>query len=68
MPNRTQYIRNEDVEAWDAIENKSEWIHRHLTLEKAKQVIESAKSKTCPNGHSIPEGRSKCMGKGCKYS
>ncbi len=21
----------------------------------------------CPNGHSIPEGRSKCMGKGCKY-
>lgn len=24
--------------------------------------------KFCPNGHPIPEGRTKCMGKGCKYS
>jgi hypothetical protein len=22
----------------------------------------------CANGHPIPDGRSKCMGKGCKYS
>lgn len=22
----------------------------------------------CPNGHPIPEGHSKCLGKGCKYS
>lgn len=22
----------------------------------------------CKNGHAIPEGRSKCMGKGCKYA
>lgn len=24
--------------------------------------------KFCPNGHPIPEGKSKCLGKGCKYS
>lgn len=24
--------------------------------------------KLCLNGHPIPEGRSKCLGKGCKYS
>jgi len=22
----------------------------------------------CPKGHAIPDGRSKCMGKGCKYA
>ena len=24
------YIRNKDVEKWDAIDNKSKWIHDHL--------------------------------------
>lgn len=24
--------------------------------------------KFCPNGHAIPDGRTKCMGKGCKYA
>lgn len=24
--------------------------------------------KFCPNGHPIPVGRTKCMGKGCQYS
>jgi len=24
--------------------------------------------KFCKNGHPIPEGRTKCMGKGCKYA
>lgn len=26
------------------------------------------KTKLCKNGHAIPEGRDRCMGKGCKYS
>lgn len=30
MPRITQYIRNDDMAAWEAIENKSEWIHIHL--------------------------------------
>lgn len=25
-------------------------------------------SNTCKEGHPIPSGRSKCLGKGCKYS
>lgn len=80
MPRVTQYIREDDFEAWNAIENKSEWIHQHLknelriikTPEEAKQatkpIVESKEFKTCKNGHAIPSGRSKCTGKGCKYS
>jgi hypothetical protein len=30
MPQTTQYIREEDMEAWSAIANKSKWIHDHL--------------------------------------
>lgn len=39
------------------------------TLEdKLKSMQEKSGMKFCPNGHAIPEGRSKCMGKGCKYA
>lgn len=31
-------------------------------------VIRASELRYCPNGHAIPEGRSKCLGKGCKYS
>lgn len=94
MPNRTQYIRNEDVDAWDALENKSEWIHNHLNQplprimkaekegsqkseentpslphieSKIKEFQGAKKLAFCKNNHAIPEGRDKCMGKGCKY-
>ena len=39
--------------------------------EMESKVQEFAKGKGikfCPNGHAIPAGRSKCMGKGCKYA
>jgi hypothetical protein len=96
MPNRTQYIRNEDVAAWDALDNKSQWIHEHLQAYKpdlylvppkvarkhpelVKQVEKALEPHVkatrvekemtlCKNGHAIPVGRSKCLGRGCKYS
>lgn len=30
MPRVTQYIRDEDINKWNQIENKSQWIHEHL--------------------------------------
>ena len=33
-----------------------------------KERIERVSSGFCKNGHSIPKGRSKCLGKGCKYA
>lgn len=33
MPNRTVYIRIEDLDKWNALENKSEWLHKHLNLD-----------------------------------
>jgi hypothetical protein len=39
---------------------------------RVKETIEKRQAERsvglCPNGHAIPEGRSKCMGKGCKYA
>lgn len=37
MPRVNIYIRNEDVENWEAIENKPEWLH--LNLNKGYKVI-----------------------------
>lgn len=38
-------------------------------VEKIKKIFPKAESQHfCKEGHAIPEGRSKCMGKGCKYS
>lgn len=41
--------------------------------EPLQEQVKRAQSKRenmkfCPNGHPIPEGSSKCLGKGCKYS
>lgn len=30
MPNRTIYIRKDDIDKWDAIESKPEWLHEQL--------------------------------------
>ena len=32
MPHRNIWIRKEDLAAWDAIEDKPAWLHRHLSL------------------------------------
>lgn len=36
--------------------------------DKLKEFAEEKGIKFCANGHAIPAGRSKCMGKGCKYA
>jgi hypothetical protein len=39
--------------------------------EAVKQLKQGKKVKdmhTCPNGHLVPEGSTKCMAKGCKYN
>lgn len=103
MPHKNIWVRKEDLEAFEAIEDFPEWLHENLSqstepkskesprssndgeprVPLSKQAIEEAntpKPKTiseriveksagfCPNGHSIPPGRSRCMGKKCKYS
>lgn len=35
---------------------------------KVQEFAKDKGMKFCPNGHAIPAGRSKCMGKGCKYA
>lgn len=35
---------------------------------KLKEFATEKGIKFCANGHAIPAGRSKCMGKGCKYA
>lgn len=37
-------------------------------VQNPKQIVEAKQPPHCPNGHSIPNGFSKCLGKGCKYS
>lgn len=111
MPQVTVYIRAEDMDAWKAIEKKSEFIHNALNdgrmpfleaqripeivrtkWEKANEALSEAKVSTegryvatpegiygptkleskaqkfCKEGHPIPVGRDKCLGKGCKHS
>lgn len=60
-------------------ESKPSVTTQHKAIDKKDSVVlqerpELVKRQTersvglCPNGHAIPEGRSKCMGKGCKYA
>lgn len=77
MPSVMIYIRQQDYDKWLAIENKPEWLHERLqSSSKVEQVPVKDKvvgstptsAAICKNGHPIPEGRTKCLGKGCKYS
>lgn len=34
MPNKTFYLKREDVKDWEAIDNKSLWIHEHLRKDR----------------------------------
>jgi hypothetical protein len=83
MPNATIYIRKENEDAWSELENKSLWINQQLFKSHTDAPLHidyTAREPTtettpkldnfgfCKNGHPIPEGRIKCLGKGCKYS
>lgn len=39
LMNVTLYIRNEDEAKWKAIENKSEWLHYHLSNESLMSQV-----------------------------
>lgn len=39
-----------------------------LTLENWKAAEEVKEMSVCRNGHPIPDGRDRCLAKGCKYS
>lgn len=36
MPDVRMYIRSEDWDKWQAIENKPEWLHEHLNAKEFK--------------------------------
>jgi len=36
MPNKTVYIRNDDLDKWDAIKDKPEWLHNHLSIDEKR--------------------------------
>ena len=76
MIQKTVYFRTqEDLDKFNAIKNKAEWLHEHLKREpvfvmqqdkfmqfsKARQT--GSQSMLC--GHFQPKG--KCLVKGCKY-
>lgn len=76
------FIRKDNEEAWEKIKNKSEWVNNLLQEPKQPEPIIEPKKNialatpsfvrnnagACKNGHPIPDGRDRCMGKGCKYS
>lgn len=83
MPNKTIYIRKEDEELWDSLENKAGKVSELLNnqpkfnktsnqnevgLPTSKNKPEALKSRFCKEGHPIPYPKDKCLGKGCRYS
>jgi hypothetical protein len=82
MPSVMIYLRGEDYDKYLVItaRGRGEWgkfLHEKLNeslapaAPPAKVLDTSGKEisgKFCPNGHLIPEGRTKCLGKGCRYS
>ena len=65
LPRVTQYIREEDYEAWQAIENKSEWIHERLNKRKftppeRKEVLNTLGPETPPKKDAVVKGSNLC--------
>lgn len=69
MPNATIYIKRENEKKWKSIQNKSDFVNNLLQSASLfnERFIKNSNG-ICRNGHSIPQGREKCLGKGCKYS
>lgn len=73
MPSVPVYIRKSNWAKWQALDSPADWINEALEKlpDGSASVLDKVKAdpaRFCPNGHSIPVGRTKCMGKGCKYS
>lgn len=52
MPNRTIYIRNEDLDKWQALDNKSEFVHKALNFPGEVRVHGFA---NVPNGTKLKD-------------
>jgi hypothetical protein len=60
MPNKTVYIRKDDLEAWNQVEDVPDFIHRALhgvitarTLDQEREWLEEDKA---AKAHEIPKG------------
>jgi len=79
MPRVTIYIRNEDMEIWEAIPKKPEWLHAQLERygqtstrkiklpQFDKEITVPSHKGMCKNGH-ITDDFGYCLAKECKYS
>lgn len=68
MPRFNVYIRKEDLQAWEKIHNKSQWIHLRLLeshRRSPKKIIldDFMASRICSKGHFYKGD--KCTVKGC---
>lgn len=72
---RTVYFRPEDIELWNAIDNKAQWLHEKLNKNKTNYIAKPD-TKLVNNdiiatllygkcGHLLDD-RGKCLTKGCK--
>lgn len=41
LKQKTVYFREEDLESWAAVENKAQWLHDHLSVEKPVTVFKT---------------------------
>ncbi len=78
LKQKTVYFREEDLELWEAVENKAEFLHNALKAEPIVRVMAGEKvrvfAKVNPKYpvckvHGTPlDSRGKCLQKGCKYA
>lgn len=61
LKQKTVYFREEDLELWDKIENKAQFLHLALNPEELKDKIDAV----C-TGHETM--RMNCGRKGCQYA
>jgi hypothetical protein len=59
MPRVTQYVRNEDLDKWNSIVNKSEFIHNALNSLNDNTIVQVANlmDKATPPDHIYPTKR-----------
>lgn len=57
-----------NVEIDDTPPEKLKRLATPTTMEEKLGNLQRSNAKYCKNGHAIPNGRDRCMGKGCKYA
>ncbi len=68
MPQVTVYIRKQDLELWEALEKKSEFLSTALNKQTNVQTLTIKKGVNLCKIHNLPlTVYGKCLQKGCKY-